>query len=106
MRQNYMTKQYIENPDDVKLAILDKIQVASSLRRQAKNEMQDYKDISDDLIKMKAALKVIERKLNDNLVFRKKSTVDSKGTKKSGAQIAVEMYLESIGVNPQEYLKN
>ena len=93
-------------PDDVKLAILDKIQVASSLRRQAKNNLQDYKDISDELIKMKAALKVIERKLNDNLAYRKKSTIDSKGTKKSGAQLAVEMYLESIGVNPQEYLKN
>lgn len=91
--------------DEQKLAILDKIQIASNLRRQAKNEQQDYKDIQDDLIKMKAALKVIERKLNDNLVFRKKSTMDSKGTKKSGSSIAIEMYLESIGLNANEYLK-
>lgn len=91
--------------DEQKLAILDKIQIASNLRRQAKNEQQDYKDIQDDLVKMKAALKVIERKLNDNLVFRKKSTMDSKGTKKSGSSIAIEMYLESIGLNANEYLK-
>ena len=91
--------------DEQKLNILDKIQIASNLRRQAKNEQQDYKDIQDDLVKMKAALKVIERKLNDNLVFRKKSTIDSKGTKKSGSSIAIEMYLESIGINANEYLK-
>lgn len=92
-------------PDELKLAILDKIQIASSLRRQAKNELQDYKDISDDLIKMKATLKSIEKKLKDNFTFRKKS-IDSKSTKKSGSQVAIEMYLESIGVNPQEYLNN
>lgn len=91
--------------DEQKLNILDKIQIASNLRRQAKNEQQDYKDIQDDLVKMKAALKVIERKLNDNLVFRKKSTVDSKGTKKSGSLTAIEMYLESIGLNANEYLR-
>jgi hypothetical protein len=90
--------------DEQKLAILDKIQIASNLRRQAKNEQQDYKDIQDDLVKMKSALKVIERKLNDNLVFRKKSTIDSKGTKKSGAQLAIEVYLESLGLNAKEYL--
>lgn len=91
--------------DEQKLNILDKIQVASNLRRQAKNEQQDYKDIQDDLVKMKAALKVIERKLNDNLAFRKKSTIDSKGTKKSGSLTAIEMYLESIGLNANEYLR-
>lgn len=91
--------------DEQKLNILDKIQVASNLRRQAKNEQQDYKDIQDDLVKMKAALKVIERKLNDNLVFRKKSTIDSKGTKKSGSLAAIEVYLESIGLDAKEYLK-
>lgn len=91
--------------DEQKLNILDKIQVASNLRRQAKNEQQDYKDIQDDLVKMKAALKAIERKLNDNLVFRKKSTIDSKGTKKSGSLAAIEVYLESIGLDAKEYLK-
>jgi hypothetical protein len=91
--------------DEQKLNILDKIQIASNLRRQAKNEQQDYKDIQDDLVKMKAALKVIERKLNDNLAFRKKSTIDSKGTKKSGSLTAIEMYLESIGLNANEYLR-
>lgn len=91
--------------DEQKLKILDKIQIASNLRRQAKNELQDYKNIQDDLIKMKAALKVIERKLKDNLSFRKKSTVDSKGTKKSGAQTAIEVYLESLGLNADEYLE-
>ena len=91
--------------DEQKLNILDKIQVTSNLRRQAKNEQQDYKDIQDDLVKMKAALKVIERKLNDNLVFRKKSTMDSKGTKKSGSLAAIEVYLESIGLDANEYLK-
>ena len=91
--------------DEQKLNILDKIQITSNLRRQAKNEQQDYKDIQDDLVKMKAALKVIERKLNDNLVFRKKSTIDSKGTKKSGSLAAIEVYLESIGLDAKEYLK-
>jgi hypothetical protein len=91
--------------DEQKLNILDKIQIASNLRRQAKNEQQDYKDIQDDLVKMKAALKIIERKLNDNLAFRKKSTIDSKGTKKSGSLTAIEMYLESIGLNANEYLR-
>lgn len=91
--------------DEQKLNILDKIQVTSNLRRQAKNEQQDYKDIQDDLVKMKAALKTIERKLNDNLVFRKKSTIDSKGTKKSGSLAAIEVYLESIGLDAKEYLK-
>ena len=86
-----------------KLAILDKMQIASSLRRQAKNEQQDYKDIQDDLIKMKAALKTIERKLNDNLIYRKGSS-NSQNTKKSGALVAIEMYLESLGLNPKEYL--
>jgi hypothetical protein len=37
-------------------------------------------------------------------VFRKKSTIDSKGTKKSGAQLAIEVYLESLGLNAKEYL--
>ena len=91
--------------DEQKLNILDKMQVVSSLRRQAKNEQQDYRDISDDLIKMKAALKAIERKLNDNLNYRKKS-VDSNGTKKAGAQVAIEMYLESLGLDPKQYLEN
>lgn len=89
-----------------KLAILDKMQIVSSLRRQAKNEQQDYKDIADDLIKMKASLKTIERKLRDNLAFRKKSVDQNGASKKAGTQIKLETYLESLGLNPQDFLEN
>jgi hypothetical protein len=91
--------------DAEKIAILDKIQIASSLRRQAKNNKQDYKDIADELVKMKAALKCVERKLNDNLMFRRNS-VDSNNTKKPGCRVAIEMYLESLGLDPKNYLEN
>lgn len=97
-----MTQLTIEQ----KLAILDKMQIIGSLRRQAKNNIQDYKDIADDLIKMKASLKTIERKLRDNLMFRKKS-VDPNGTsKKAGTQIKLETYLDSIGLNLQDFLED
>ena len=92
--------------DEQKLNILDKIQIASNLRRQAKNEQQDYKDIADDLIKMKASLKTIERKLRDNLAFRKKSVDQNGVSKKAGTQIKLETYLESLGLNPQDFLEN
>jgi hypothetical protein len=98
----FVDMSYLSDADCRK--VLDNMQIASTLRRQAKNEQQDYKDIQDELIKMKAALKMIERKLNDNMTFRRRS-VDSQSTKKSGAQIAIEVYLESIGLNPQEYLR-
>ena len=82
------------------------MQIVSSLRRQAKNEQQDYKDIADDLIKMKASLKTIERKLRDNLAFRKKSVDQNGVSKKAGTQIKLETYLESLGLNPQDFLEN
>jgi hypothetical protein len=91
--------------DEQLINALNRLQTASILRRQAKNNEQDYKEISNDLTKMKNALKAIEKTLNSNLGFRKRMTIESKGTKKTGAQVAVEMYLESMGLDPQQYLE-
>ena len=91
--------------DEQLINALNRLQTASILRRQAKNNEQDYKEISNDLAKMKNALKSIEKILNNNLGFRKRMTIESKGTKKTGAQVAVEMYLESMGLDPQQYLE-
>ena len=82
--------------------IISKIQITANLRRQAKNDNKDAKDVMDDLIAMKTALRKIQGKLRDNMSFRKKSTIPAKGTYKTGAQDKIESYLAAIGLGSQE----
>ena len=90
--------------DETKLCkkIIDTQQIACLLRRFHKNTIKDYNDISDDLVKLKTALKRIEGKLKDNQSYRKKSTIIAQGTKKSGAQLKMETYLASIGLRLED----
>ena len=86
--------------DDTELykKIIDTQQIACLTRRFHKNTIKDYNDISDDLVKLKTALKKIEGKLRDNQNYRKKSTIIAQGTKKSGAQLKMESYLAIVGL--------
>jgi hypothetical protein len=65
-------------------------------------DVKDYNDISDDLVKLKTALKRIEGKLKDNQSYRRKSTIIAQGTKKSGAQLKMETYLATIGLHLED----
>ena len=84
------------------LKILEKQQVTANLRRQAKNNLQDSRDVMDDVIKMKTLLKKVQAKLRDNLNYRKKSTITTKGTYKSGSVLKIESYLAAIGFQNKE----
>ena len=89
---------YQNEETDMYKQIVHEQQLSSLIRRYYKNTLKDYNDIREDFNRVKTELRRIQGKLKDNQMYRKNSSIVTKGTKKSGAQVKLESYLATLGL--------